>query len=1000
MEERMKSFRVSPSPRFQKPSRVWSSLLRLEFLEDRTLLNAGTVLNHPEAILRPDYGTLGVPIGFSGTSLQGGAGRTPPNVLVNNPGEDGNSAGDTQSETSLLLGPNNLVIASYNDSFTATRNQYTGYSISTDGGQTFTDEVALPANPGGDAGDPQLARDTTTGRIYFATLNYNNIAAINLYHSDNNGNTFSAPINAAPGLGHADKEWLAVDNNAGSGQSNVYLIVRDFGGQNGIFLFKSTNQGASFGPNRGVSIASANSFNVQGAWVTVGPDHTVYAFWYAGSSTPTIQMRKSTDQGQTFGAAVTVATLSSSLGLNGDLGVGGFRSNAFPQALVNPANPNIIYATFDNKGAGSQRADVFFTESTNGGATWSSPVSISNDTTTRDKWQPAIAVTPDGTNVGIFWYDRRNDPSNNLIDRYGTIGSVSGGTVTFGPAIRVSDTSFPPAFGHDPYITALYMGDYDQVQATNTAFYTTWGDNRSPSLGHAGNNQDVRFAQVPIQSMADATHFNVIAPSSVHSGDLFSITVQALDANGNLVPTYTGTVHFTSTDPQATLPADYTFMAADNGVHTFSGVILRTARFPLVTTITATDTVAGSITGSTGVRVMAAPATHFGLSTSAANPDIAGTPFDVIVTAQDPYGNTDTGYLGTVHFSSADPYGASLPADFSFRNVDQGFHRFPRGATLYTAGTWDVTATDTQSSITGSANVNVIAAAASQFVVSTDAVNPDIAGTVFDVTVVATDPYGNTDTNYLGTVHFSSADPYGASLPADYTFQASDQGMATVSGVTALYTAGTWDVTATDTQSGITGAAFVNVQAAPAVAFRVVAPASTTSGVAFDVTVIAVDPYGNTDMNYTGTIHFTTSDMDPGVVLPPDYTFQVSDAGMVTFASGVTLITPGDQTLTATDTLSGITGTTTVTVRSGPDSGAGGFGGKRGVSEPSQSATVSTGPVRLSAVAADAQSYPARTESVVATAQHAVLIDHVWSDPADLLLDGLWTDGLAWNAGS
>jgi streptogramin lyase len=482
------------------------------------------------------------------------------------------------------------------------------------------------------------------------------------------------------------------------------------------------------------------------------------------------------------------------------------------------------------------------------------------------------------------------------------------------------------------------------------------------------------------------------------AGTSFNVTVTAQDPYGNTATGYRGTAHFTSSDPQATLPPDYTFAAGDNGVHTFSGIILRTARYPLVTSITATDTVTGSITGSAGVRVVAAPATHFVLSTSAANPDVAGTPFDVTVTAQDPYGNTDTGYLGTVHFSSADPYGASLPADFSFRNVDQGVHRFPRGATLYTAGTWDVTATDTQSSITGSANVNVIAAAASQFVVSTDAANPDIAGTVFDVTVVATDPYGNTDAHYQGTVHFSSADPYGASLPADYTFTAGDQGVHTFAGGATLYTAGTWDVTATDTNSAITGAAFVNVQAAPAVALQIVAPASATSGVAFDVTVIAVDAYGNTDMNYTGTVTFSTSDPDPGVVLPPDYTFRPSDAGMMTFAGGATLVTLGDQTLTATDTLSGITGTTTVTVTSGPDSGAGGFGGKPAVSEQSQSATVSTGPARLPAVAADAQSYPARTESVAATAHRAVLIDYVWSDPAGLLSD-LWTDVLSTDGG-
>ena len=42
-----------------------------------------------------------------------------------------------------------------------------------------------------------------------------------------------------------------------------------------------------------------------------------------------------------------------------------------------------------------------------------------------------------------------------------------------------------------------------------------------------------------------------------------------------MVTGYTGTVHFTSTDNTATLPANYTFTAADKGVHTFTGLVLR-----------------------------------------------------------------------------------------------------------------------------------------------------------------------------------------------------------------------------------------------------------------------------------------------------------------------------------------------------------------------------------------------------------------------------------------
>ncbi len=206
------------------------------------------------------------------------------------------------------------------------------------------------------------------------------------------------------------------------------------------------------------------------------------------------------------------------------------------------------------------------------------------------------------------------------------------------------------------------------------------------------------------------------------------------------------------------------------------------------------------------------------------------------------------------------------------------------------------------------------------FAVSVSAGNPQVAGTPFDVTITAQDANGNTVTGYTGTVTFSSGDPYGATLPADYTFQASDQGQVTFSGATALYTAGTYDVTVTDTTSGATGSAFVNVQAAPASGFYVLAPSSVSSGAGFDVAIYALDPYGNIDTNYGGTVTWTTTDPDPGVVLPADYTFQPSDQGVVAYyaaqGNGFALITPGDQFITATDTVSGISGSADVFITS------------------------------------------------------------------------------------
>jgi hypothetical protein len=73
-----------------------------------------------------------------------------------------------------------------------------------------------------------------------------------------------------------------------------------------------------------------------------------------------------------------------------------------------------------------------------------------------------------------------------------------------------------------------------------------------------------------------------------------SIRVTATDAYGNRVHGYLGTVHFTSSDAKAKLPADYKFTAADADTHVFS-VTLKTKGTQWVR---ATDKVTTTIKGS------------------------------------------------------------------------------------------------------------------------------------------------------------------------------------------------------------------------------------------------------------------------------------------------------------------------------------------------------------------------------------------------------------------
>jgi hypothetical protein len=104
---------------------------------------------------------------------------------------------------------------------------------------------------------------------------------------------------------------------------------------------------------------------------------------------------------------------------------------------------------------------------------------------------------------------------------------------------------------------------------------------------------------------AAATHLGFAAPSSAHVNVAFSITVTALDAYGNTATGYRGAVHFRSSLAKTKLPPDYTFTAADGGVHTFTNGVTFTRRGNA--TLTVTDKANSSITGSAAVTVTTSP---------------------------------------------------------------------------------------------------------------------------------------------------------------------------------------------------------------------------------------------------------------------------------------------------------------------------------------------------------------------------------------------------------
>lgn len=172
--------------------------------------------------------------------------------------------------------------------------------------------------------------------------------------------------------------------------------------------------------------------------------------------------------------------------------------------------------------------------------------------------------------------------------------------------------------------------------------------------------------------------------------------------------------------------------------------------------------------------------------------------------------------------------------------------------------------------------------------------------TSFRVTVAVRDQFGAADSSFRGTVRLSSSDPLaavpGSYLPIDYTFTAADAGVHSFDLI--LHTAGTQALTVTGLgqYSSLTATQLEQISSLRAQDLLISGPGVWTGTYPDSVTLTAADGYGNPDLAFRGTVHFTSN--DTSAALPADYTFTAADRGRHVFP--FTFVTPGARTLTAT----------------------------------------------------------------------------------------------------
>jgi hypothetical protein len=368
------------------------------------------------------------------------------------------------------------------------------------------------------------------------------------------------------------------------------------------------------------------------------------------------------------------------------------------------------------------------------------------------------------------------------------------------------------------------------VLSPTTATITAGGSQTYTATGYDKDNNS-------LGNVTSATTFS-ISPDGSCTGATCTATVPGLHTitgnNGGKTATATLNVTAGQLDHIVLSPATATISPGGSQTYTAMGFDQNNNSLGNVTSAT-TFSISpdGSCTGATCTASVAGPhivtgndsgktatatltvgpgsATGFTVSpnvTSVASVD--STSLSITVTAKDAFGNTATGYGGTVRFTSSDA-GASLRSSSTLTNGTGSF-----SVTLKTYGSQTITATDSvNQSITGTSSS--IQVRPHHFEVAFGGQSPYFTFNPTSVTVTAADASGSPLTSYTGTIHFTSTDTGmlpGSDLPSDYQFTSCssvcDNGvhMFTVT----FRTQGTQSITVTDTvATSITGTAQITL---------------------------------------------------------------------------------------------------------------------------------------------------------------------------------------------
>jgi hypothetical protein len=353
-----------------------------------------------------------------------------PGRTASNPINATNTPGFSSIQDGIQIDSSGIIHLGFDDDTTAAAGGSDAmYSRSSDGGHSFSQPVKVSTNS--DISFNSTLTLDGSGNIYIAWTTVDQSTGnggIFVSRSTDHGLTFSTPVIASSPTQDADFARISVDK---SGNILPVFIVSLASRNPSLFAARSTNGGASFSPPVQIS-GNSQSVSTTGASVAFDSAGVGYIVYSDTGSTPVALRLAIAPDGQRFGSSSIISD--------------GQKDDFAPDITIdkNGAIYVAFYSRFDDPLLGLTR-DVELIKSCDKGGTFSGQVNISNNP--GQSVFPSIVVDSEGV-ISVAWEDNTDNDQGDIF-----FSSSTDGGATFHPSQNLSansGASFGAAEALDP----------------------------------------------------------------------------------------------------------------------------------------------------------------------------------------------------------------------------------------------------------------------------------------------------------------------------------------------------------------------------------------------------------------------------------------------------------------------------------------------------------------------------------------------------------------------